>query len=276
MSIPKALGAAAAGVASATLVHQTGTARRQNSPFRRYWERHLIATVRELDLRSRNGGQLPLIYVALGDSAAQGLGAKIIVEGYVPIVAKALAEMTGREVALLNLSLSGGTVQSVLGTQISQLSGLRIAGEPIVPDVVTLDIGSNDVGQTWVSADSFERDYRSMAQLLPSGSFVLNIPSFGILPAEARAAAFSQIIESQLRAHGHHLVDIRTTSKNMPLSTYMFKFHAADMFHPNSRWYEVWAQKFVDKISAVHNCEPIEVAHLDPWSGPISHEYLNG
>ena len=251
------------------VLRKTGAVRRQNSHFRRYWERHLVATLANLDARARAGEPLPLIYVAFGDSAAQGLGAATITEGYVPRIAQALARGSGREVALLNLSLSGGTVHSVLGTQIPQLAGLRIGGEPIRPDVVTVDVGSNDVGQAWVSTESFTESYRFMVEALPAESFVLNVPSFGLLEAEERAAAFSSIIDAQAAEAGHHVVDIRRISRSMPIRTYMFSYHAPDMFHPNSPWYEVWAQEFTNVICDARGWPRIDVATLEEWSGPI-------
>ena len=44
---------------------------KQNVPFRRQWEEHLLATVEALNDVADRGEELPLIYVALGDSAAQ-------------------------------------------------------------------------------------------------------------------------------------------------------------------------------------------------------------
>ena len=82
---------------------------KQNVPFRRQWEEHLLATVEALNDVADRGEELPLIYVALGDSAAQGLGSSNFEEGYVPRIASALQQTSGRDVALLNISLSGGT-----------------------------------------------------------------------------------------------------------------------------------------------------------------------
>ncbi len=269
MSVRKYLLATAAGAAGITLLRKTGAVHRQNSKFRRYWEGHLVATLDDLNARSEAGKDLPLIYVALGDSAAQGLGATVITEGYVPRVAQALSTGSGREVALLNLSLSGGTVQSMLGTQLPQLAGLRIGGEPVRPDVVTIDIGSNDVGHAWVTNETFAADVRRLVESLPEGTFMLNIPSFGRLPTEERAAAFSQILDEEATRAGHHPVNIRTISQAMPERTYLFDYHAPDLFHPNSPWYAVWAQQFVDAITNVHGWAPIDVATLAEWSGPI-------
>ncbi|VEI14131.1 SGNH/GDSL hydrolase family protein [Trueperella bialowiezensis] len=270
MSMNKYVAAAAVGIAGVGVMRKAGEVKRQNSPFRRYWERHLQATLADLDERAAAGQELPLVYVALGDSAAQGLGATEIEEGYVPRVAQALAQGSGREVALLNLSLSGGMVQSVLGTQLPQLAGLRIGGKPIIPDVVTLDIGGNDVRQPWLTEDIFARDYARLVDELPAGTFVMNVPSYGKLPEEEKAAAFCATVDRHVAGSHHHLVDIGNYSRNLPWRTYTFDYHASDLFHPNSAWYEVWAQQFVNQICAVHGWPQIAVAELEAWSGPIA------
>ena len=51
-----------------------------------------------------------LVYVALGDSAAQGIGASTSDNGYVGLVADRLRERTGNPVLGVNLSRSGATV----------------------------------------------------------------------------------------------------------------------------------------------------------------------
>ena len=67
---------------------------KQNVPFRRQWEEHLLATVEALNDVADRGEELPLIYVALGDSAAQGLGSSNFEEGYVPRIASALQQVS--------------------------------------------------------------------------------------------------------------------------------------------------------------------------------------
>lgn len=261
----KIAGVVALGV-MAGMVRRRGVAK-QNSPFRRYWERHLQAELARLDQIAQVGGEMPLIYVALGDSAARGLGARVVQEGYVPRFARALEEMSGREVVLLNLSLSGGTIQSVLGTQLPQLRGLKVAGEPLRPDVVSLDIGGNDVLQPWLSQDEFAAYVERLEGELPAGSFVMNIPSFGVMTADARAEEFSASID---RLESHRVVDIRSISQSLPMATYLFSYHAIDLFHPNSPWYAVWAQELADAVAHDRGWERTEVAELGPWSGPIA------
>lgn len=243
---------------------------KQNSPFRRQWEEHLLATVEALNDVADRGEELPLIYMALGDSAAQGLGATNFEEGYVPRIAAALRQTSGRDVALLNISLSGGTAASVLGTQIPQLNGMLIGGQPIIPDILTLDIGGNDVGVTDLSIEDFGVRMDRIVAQLPQPAVIANIPTFKPLRTEKRASALSLQIERAARKYGAGVVRLEELSNTFGLWEYMTHYHAPDMFHPNSAWYERWAQLFMDEISAELGLPSVDMAEVpvwEPWQG---------
>ncbi|MGH3167532.1 MAG: GDSL-type esterase/lipase family protein [Trebonia sp.] len=99
--------------------------------FAAYWAR----TNRDVlaDLEKRPG---PL-WVALGDSTAQGLGASGPHGGYVGQTLNQLRRRTGQPWRVLNLSVSGALVRDVLTSQLPQL--------PATADLVTCGVGANDV-----------------------------------------------------------------------------------------------------------------------------------
>ena len=59
-----------------------------------------------------------LLYAALGDSAAQGIGASDPQHGYVALLAARLRQASGRPVEVVNLSSSGARIGDVLGDQV--------------------------------------------------------------------------------------------------------------------------------------------------------------
>lgn len=59
-----------------------------------------------------------LLYVAPGDSAAQGIGASDPQRGYVGLLAKRLRDNAGRPVQIVKLSRSGARIKDVLDTQV--------------------------------------------------------------------------------------------------------------------------------------------------------------
>jgi len=114
-----------------------------------------------------------VLYVAIGDSAALGIGATSPGGGYVGIVADAIAARTGREVRVRNLSIDGATLDVVLREELPRLAGLE-------PDVVTLGIGANDV---WTfDPRRFREQYERICAALPPQTVVAELPSFSVLP----------------------------------------------------------------------------------------------
>ena len=77
------------------------------------------------------------LWVVLGDSTAQGLGASSPLHGYVGQVLNALRR-TGSPWRVLNLSRSGAQTRHVLEDQLPLVDGLT-------PALVTCGIGSNDI-----------------------------------------------------------------------------------------------------------------------------------
>lgn len=175
-----------------------------------------------------------LLYVALGDSAAQGVGADTPQEGYVGILADDLARRSGRSVRVLNLSVTGARVADVLARQLPQLAGLH-------PDLVTLDIGANDAGRTPVA--DFRRRFDAVCAQLPAGALVADVPRFGglyALPRQGDAVTFSRVTREVLASHpALKAVAIEHATRHLGFFGY-----AGDTFHPSSEGYRKWAAAF--------------------------------
>src|SRR5258705_1526920 len=80
------------------------------------------------------------LWVVLGDSTAQGLGAPSPESGYVGQGLAELHQRTGQRGRVLNLSTSRALIQDVLQYQLPRL--------PAAPDLVTFRIGVNDILDT--------------------------------------------------------------------------------------------------------------------------------
>ena len=160
----------------------------QRGDYRKAWEDHNLATLDRLrQLDEHPEGERPYLIVSLGDSSVQGMGASRITESYPARLASSIAAQMSREVLLLNLSLSGATIESVELTQIPQMRGLGLLDGPYSPDLVTLTIGGNDVMAEDMAPGQFEERLRRVLASLPASALVSTIPSFGIMPQESRA-----------------------------------------------------------------------------------------
>lgn len=183
--------------------------------------------------RAQEDGEL--LYVALGDSAAQGIGASSPERGYVGLVAAELEARSGRSVRVVNLSVSGARVADVLGEQLPAL-------EAFEPDVVTLAIGGNDAGPT--APEDFRRDFTEVVAALPAGSYVADVPDFQGGPRLESARALSAVARDVLAGQPHVVpVELEASTHAMTWGDY-----SGDLFHPGDSGYRLWAEPFLDVI----------------------------
>jgi lysophospholipase L1-like esterase len=184
--------------------------------------------------RARAKERGDILYVALGDSAAQGLGASAPAGGYVGVLAARIDLLSGRSVRTVNLSVSGATVAQLIDYQLPRLAKLE-------PDIVTVAIGANDIAR-W-DARTFARDLATVFDALPSHAIVGDLPYF-YLPWNERKVAEANLIVRRLAAErGLAVAPVhRATLALGPLGALLW--FAGDHFHPNDRGYKVWASAF--------------------------------
>lgn len=185
-----------------------------------------------------------LHYVALGDSVAQGVGASEVRKGYVPLIAERIAERTGREVVVTNLSVSGATTADVVQHQLPRFRRL-----PFTAEIVTLDIGANDVVFPGHTVASFEANLEVILAALPEGSFVADVPWFPVPVWGRWAQQMSGRAAELADQHGHHLVPVHKAARDVKVWAY-YLYVAPDLFHPNDRGYAGWADGFWAEIEA--------------------------
>ena len=175
-------------------------------------------------------------YVILGDSAAQGIGATRIEYAYVNRIAAAVHDKTGKTVRMVNLSVSGAKIQDVTNKQLPQLQNYH-------PDLVTLDIGSNDIGS--FNESEFRAHFSKLSRQLPAGSFVATLPYFGgRVKSPVNVPLASRIITELTAANGLRLVDLQSETQNRQ-SVFNYSF---DYFHPSNTGHKVWSDAFIKAI----------------------------
>jgi lysophospholipase L1-like esterase len=109
------------------------------------------------------------LWVVLGDSMSQGVGASSVERGWVLETWRALADR-GVRYRIVNLSFSGARVSDVLDRQLPALAGLSAS-----PDLITVLIGSNDIIKRDLRARLPEH-YRALLAALPKGALVATVP----------------------------------------------------------------------------------------------------
>lgn len=192
--------------AASLLLPGVRAVQRQVEPYAAAWERHNRAAVEA-------SGPL---WVVLGDSMSQGVGASAHDRGWVGQLAQHLPDHR-----LVNLSVYGGRVSDVVERQIPAVWSLGVE-----PDLVTVVIGSNDLISRRLRPQ-LPAALAEMLRLLPEGSIVGSQP--GGQPASLEfnrqvddAAAAGRIRVAEFR-------DRRMRSWRGRLSP--------DHFHPNDAGY---------------------------------------
>ena len=239
MGIVRIMGTAAvAGLATTAVrrrLDEVRQVRRSVAEYREHWR----------DLAEAHDPDSDAVrYVALGDSAAQAVGASTPEAGYVAAVAQHLAGTTGRDVDMFNLSVSGAKATDVLEDQLPRLAALGF-----VPDVVTLGIGGNDVVDRRISVEAFLDTMAEVLAELPPGSYVADPPGFLIPPFEARSDAMAVGVRPLIRDAGHHLVALHRATRSAGHLGWVRNV-AADAFHPNDRGYAGWAAAFIKALES--------------------------
>lgn len=183
--------------------------------------------------QGQSGG---LLYVALGDSTAQGIGASRPDRGYVGLLAQRLRESTGQPVQVVNLSRSGARISDVLDRQLPALAAMVRR-----PDLLTVAIGGNDVRA--YDRTRFGKQAERLAAALPAGAYVADTPYFmhGRWERDARQAAGA--LTDAVTDRGLRSVPLHEALRAQGLRAMLTQF-AADWFHPNDRGHEVWAEAF--------------------------------
>jgi acyl-CoA thioesterase-1 len=175
-----------------------------------------------------------LVYVALGDSTAQGIGASRPERGYVGLLADRLRAATGRPVQVINLSRSGAKVADVVADQLPRLAHLSA-------DIVTVGVGANDVKR--YDGAEFHRDVDALVAGLPAGTFVADVPWFmhGAIGRTSGEAA--EYLASRAGARSLPVASLYRATRDRGWGAMLTDF-AADWFHPNDRGHRVWADAF--------------------------------
>ncbi|WP_082518317.1 SGNH/GDSL hydrolase family protein [Curtobacterium sp. Leaf183] len=216
--------------------------------------------------RLHHEGQLT--YLAIGDSAAQGVGATVPSRGYVGLLARRIKHRSRTTVRVVNLSVSGATTW---GAKKDQLPKLR----NFTPDVCTVSIGANDIAD--FHPDKFERNIRAIYAAVPSHAVVAELPCMFSPDRERKVAVANEIIHRVADELGLTVAPLHAITKRVGIRRTFFNTYG-DLFHPNDRGYEIWASAFepaidarVDTVAAIrHYLSAREAEDLGREAGAVA------
>ncbi len=188
--------------------------------------------------------QTSLVYVALGDSTVEGVGATAPERTYVAALHARLRQRYPAARAE-NLGVAGATSVEVLASQVPRAVELR-------PHLVTLSVGPNDITGR-VLVHQFEGNVdKTLAALRPTGAvLVVNlIPDLAVTPrfrlgpereiVGRFTVQFNDALKRQARQHDAEVVDLYGPSQaEVPGRPQLV---AGDGYHPSDAGYARWAE----------------------------------
>ncbi|MEN3298161.1 SGNH/GDSL hydrolase family protein [Pseudonocardia sp.] len=190
----------------------------QTAPYAQAWAEHnreaLVAT-----------GPL---WVVLGDSMSQGIGASRYDRGWVGQLAPSLP---GHR--CVNLSMSGGRIQDVLDLQLPAMASLGVE-----PALLTVMIGTNDL-MSPPHRGGAARRLSMLLDRLPPGTIIGNQPG-----RYSDALEFNRLIDEAVAHRGQVLAEFRD-----PRMRGWKGRLAADHFHPNDAGYAVMAEIVAEALT---------------------------
>lgn len=207
----------------------------------RVWSRRLAAAipVHSKFWRDQSAVEGELLYVAVGDSAAQGIGASRPGHSYVGLLAKFIRSRIPGTLRVTNLAVSGSTVGMAVTAQLPRLAKLE-------PDILTVCIGANDIAN--FDEGRFEADVRTLLSSVPPHAIVADLPSFYFLPGEKKVVVANRIVRDLASEFGLTVVALHARTKKQGLVGITTQ-SAGDLFHPNDRGYQVWAAAFESAVA---------------------------
>lgn len=182
------------------------------------------------------------LWVVLGDSTAQGIGASSPLHGYVGQTHAEMVRRSDRPWRVVNLSRSGAVASDVLTRQLPRIDDL-----PIRPDLVTCGIGGNDILAT--PPRQLHRTLRALIAALPACAVVLDLPlPVGLYGGIGRMC-------TPYVARVNHTIHTTATARGIPVAEYSRHYtppwagkFAADLFHPSDLGYTDMARAVLAAI----------------------------
>lgn len=209
------------------------------------WEAHNERVLRNRERALEQGETPDPLWVALGDSTAQGLGAPGPTGGYVGQTLHQLRRTTGQHWRVLNLSVSGSLIRDVLADQLPLLSE-----QGHTPDLVTCGAGANDI--LFSPPGKLFTDLRALLAAVPANTVMLDLPlpsGFWWLVGHMSVPYITRINRVINEVAIQRSLKVAEVSKHF-IAPWAGKF-SVDNFHPSQDGYRDWARALAAALPAV-------------------------
>ncbi|UUO02847.1 SGNH/GDSL hydrolase family protein [Mycolicibacterium novocastrense] len=190
--------------------------------------------------------------MVFGDSTATGYGATTAEEVPGVLLARGLADVSGKRIRLSTKAIVGATSKGLSG----QIDAMFVAGPP--PDAAVIMIGANDITRPNAIRPSARRLGKAVRRLRAAGAVVVvgTCPDFGVI------TAIPQPLRAVTRSRGLRLARAQTAAVRaeggvpVPLADLLaphFRstpdvLFSPDMFHPSGAGYALAANQLLPAL----------------------------
>jgi lysophospholipase L1-like esterase len=216
--------------------------RSARTEFAAYWGAHNEEVLAKRERTVRDGDALEPLWIVLGDSTAQGLGAAGPRGGYVGQTLYQLRRTTGTHWQVLNLSVSGALMRDVLADQIPLLDGQR-------PDLVTCGAAANDI--LYSAPGKLFGDLRTLLSAVPEDTVVLDLPllnGFWGIVGHMSVPYITRINRVIREVASERSLRVAEVSRHF-VPPWVGKF-SVDHFHPSQDGYRDWSRALVEALTS--------------------------
>ncbi len=192
------------------------------------------------------------VYVAIGDSTVEGIGASESEKGYASLVYESIKKENKRA-QFYNLGKSGARIEDVVETQLEKTIRLQ-------PNLITVSVGANDIRKR-TSLKNFERDLMYLVKSLgekTKAKIILNgLPDFSNAPAvpfliriyaKYMIKKYNEVLRGQTQKSNVTFVDLSQSGlfvKKYP------QLISPDGFHPSDLGYAFWAAAILNQAQDI-------------------------
>jgi lysophospholipase L1-like esterase len=182
-----------------------------------------------------------------GDSTATGLGCRTADEAPGVLLARGLAEETGKRIRLSTKAIPGATSKGLSG----QVDAMFVAGPP--PDAAVIMVGANDITALNGVRPSARRLGAAVRRLRASGAVVVvgTCPDFGIITAIPQPLRWTARTRGLRLARAQAVAVRNAGGVPVPLADLLApeflhapeRLFSEDMYHPSAAGYALAAKQ---------------------------------
>lgn len=187
------------------------------------------------------------VYVAIGDSTVEGIGASHSSKSFPALVFQKIKK-DKKEAVFYNLGKGGAKVRDVVESQLARTIELK-------PNLITISVGGNDLHRR-TKLKHFEKDFLHLIKTLKEKTdaeiIISNIPDVSLLPSlsifvkylsKFMTRRLNRVINRYAKQFKCILIDLYDGSKEQ--SRKYKDLISSDGFHPSDKGYALWANAII-------------------------------